>query len=73
MPSLTKADRELLLGPRCYCRRCRKQRIRHYCRSCDEFYATCDCGEVHGHADHRVYLWTTDGIIARPDFDFLHA
>jgi hypothetical protein len=47
--------------------------VRHYCRSCDEFFTGCGCTpspDVLAHVeDHRVYLWTPAGVMAVPDFD----
>jgi len=76
MPSLDPEDREALLGPQGSCPTCGFWRVRHYCRSCDEFFVTCNC-EVDRiavtieHARHRIYLWTPNGILALPDFDKL--
>ena len=72
MPSLSRADRDLLLGPispRCLA--CASAKVRHYCRSCDEFFLTCACAaaEDSTHVTHRVYLWTPHGVIAAPNFD----
>lgn len=75
MPSLTPGDRDALLGPVEKCKRgCGVDRIRHYCRTCDEFFITCLCnGPAHfippEHEDHRLYLWGPAGVIAVPDFD----
>ena len=72
MPSLTPEDREQLLGPCGTCLRCRATSIRHYCRSCDEFYETCGCSDEKvnaTHGDHRIYLWTPTGVVAIPNFD----
>ena len=76
MPSLEPADRVALLGPlRSPCQNCHAEQIRHYCRSCDEFFTQCDCPpvmEIATHIfQHRVYLWTPAGILAIPDFDVL--
>lgn len=74
MPSLDPQDRRALLGPiNDFCSQCYGERVRHYCRSCDEFFATCECAaqpESDRHVqDHRVYLWTAAGVLAIPDFD----
>jgi len=72
MPSLTIADRMHMLGPvGDPCCTCGGPRVRHYCRSCDAFFVACWCAapEEHEHLAHRVYLWTPDGVVARPNFD----
>jgi hypothetical protein len=74
MPSLDPAARAALLGPLHHpCPACRMEYVRHYCRTCDEFFTTCGCGaqpEADQHVNaHRVYLWTLAGVIAVPDFD----
>lgn len=75
MPALTKEDREALLGPVAgACPRCDAVRIRHYCRSCDQFFLACFCSDDPSeiqHKDHRVYLWTPQGVLAIPDYDNL--
>lgn len=74
MPYLSKSDRESLLGPRGgTCRLCHTIRVRHYCRSCDEFFEECQCERLTGlndkHAGHRTYRWVAGNIIADPNFD----
>ena len=73
MPSLTPEDREALLGPVAgLCARCDGVRIRHYCRQCDAFFLACGCSGKDAdttHLEHRVYLWTPEGIRAVPDYD----
>jgi len=77
MPSLTPEARKALLGPLGdACQSCKGIRVRHYCRSCDEFFIACGCDarrtDDEKHVDHRVYLWTPDrGVVAIPDFDAL--
>jgi hypothetical protein len=73
MPALTPDDRRALLGPiGRVCIACGEPRVRHYCRSCDEFVFRCRClDELREHAAHRVYMWTARGEIALPDFDRL--
>jgi hypothetical protein len=76
MPSLTREARDELLGPVSPCPVCHCAKIRHYCRSCDEFFLTCECPAILGfaqaaHGTHRVYLWTPAGVQAIPDFDTL--
>ena len=76
-PSLDPVDRRALLGPLldCTCPLCHQAQVRHYCRSCDEFFTTCTLtcpvqADADRHmADHRVYLWTAAGMVAIPDFD----
>lgn len=68
MPSLLPADRKALLGPVGRCS-CGTVMIRHYCRSCDEFFVTCACCRGETHEGHRIYKWTTGGILAIPNFD----
>lgn len=71
---LDPEQRRQLLGPLDEaCPSCEATRTRHYCRSCDEFFVACGCsGPEHGaHLEHRVYLWTPNGVIAIPDFDNL--
>lgn len=60
MPLLSDEDKRNYLGPvlDLHCRTCGEQYIRHYCRSCDEFFTTCACGESgsmrDSHYRHRV-------------------
>lgn len=67
---LDPEERERLLGPSHFCSKCKKPRIKHYCRSCDVFFFECACDAVK-HANHRTYRWTPAGVIAIPDFDKL--
>jgi hypothetical protein len=74
MPSIDAAARAALLGPIGACPVCGRDRVRHYCRTCDEFFWTCDrerpCDPTaRDHDTHRLYLWTPGGILAIPDFD----
>lgn len=73
MPALTPDDRTRLLGPLDWrCLTCDGHPVRHYCRSCDEFFFTCRCPDESRalvHLAHWVYLWTPGGVVARPDFD----
>jgi len=46
-------------------------KARHYCRTCDEFWFTCECKTQDAHGGHRLYIWTPDGILAIPNFDAL--
>lgn len=60
MPSLTPEEQKRLLGERqgdaWKCHQCKQQLSRGYCRSCDEFYFTCECRDkTTGHEDHRTY------------------
>ena len=74
MPYLSPADRVALLGPLPAACVCGAVRVRHYCRSCDEFFYACACLDAIGpeahHDGHRVYLWTPDrGVVALPSWD----
>lgn len=71
MPSLTKAERESLLGPHGGpCLLCGSLYVRHYCRSCDEFFEECQCSRPNAaHVGHRTYRWVAGNIIAAPNFD----
>ena len=74
MPWLSPADRQQLLGPTGRpCPSCGTDLIRHYCRSCDEFFQSCRCTDpaenTHVPLGHRLYLWTAERILAIPDFD----
>jgi hypothetical protein len=75
MPYLSPDDRLLLLGPFGTCEACHTLRIRHYCRTCDEFFTLCHClgpkpQVPQSHETHRLYLWTAEGVVhAIPDFD----
>lgn len=67
MPSLDPAHKALL-GPVAgmTCQGCDEDQVRHYCRQCDQFFFTCKCKQDNEHQDHRVYLWTTEGVVSRP-------
>jgi hypothetical protein len=72
MPSIPPGDRAAWIGPIAgvTCSACSSPVVRHYCRTCDEFFYSCDCGrDATPHVDHRVYAWTPGGILAIPDFD----
>jgi hypothetical protein len=71
-PSLSPEWRDKLLGPQgTTCAACGDSHVRHYCRSCDEFFEVCRC-TTSAHLAHRIYLWTPErGVVAIPDFDHL--
>lgn len=75
MPALTQQEREQLLGPHGgECPTCQAVRVRQYCRTCDEFFLECRCGQCAAagpHMHHRTYRWVAGQIIANPDFDRL--
>jgi hypothetical protein len=73
VPSLSKEERVQLLGPvSARCGRCDWQLVRNYCRSCDVFVMSCDCGlDERQHRGHRLYVWTWLGVVAIPNFDDL--
>lgn len=75
MPSIPLEERKHMLGPDGSCGRCQKERVKHYCRSCDVFFFACGCqvdeAFVEHLVGHRIYLWTTDGVIPYPDYDAL--
>jgi hypothetical protein len=78
MPSLTREQRAQLLGPtgqKCEC--CGFELVKNYCRSCDEFFIVCskDCVKSAGATvymfEHRIYLWSPEGVLAIPDLDIV--
>src|SRR5262245_7508054 len=73
VPSLTPGERAAVVRPIGRCATCGAVRVRNYCRTCDEFFVVCGCTPPPqpDHLEHRVYLWTPDGVIAVPDFDAL--
>lgn len=59
MPLLSDEQKRRYLGPVFpddKCDRCGKVHVRHYCRSCDEFFVTCGCpmGAIESHEGHRI-------------------
>jgi hypothetical protein len=78
VPSLTKADRETILGPQNWqCGFCNQTKIRQYCRTHDVVYFECACtlaGTDSADNDHRscrTYRWVDGKIVADPDFEAL--
>jgi len=49
--------------------------VKNYCRSCDECVIVCskDCVKSAGATvymlEHRIYLWSPEGVLAIPDLD----
>jgi hypothetical protein len=61
MPWLSPDDRRAMLGPRGPCPHCGQIRVRHYCRSHDEFFDRCTCAPSSDHAACRIYCpYATD-------------
>lgn len=71
MPSIPRERRAEFVYALRPCPACGAMVARNYCRTCDEFFEMCECPRPAPHASHRLYLWTSSGIVAIPDFDHL--